>query len=116
MVEDDEAVRKLTTEILRAHGYTTMEATDGEDAVKVFMENRDRVDLMLLDVVMPKKNGKEAYEEIKKTHPDVKVIFTSGYTGDIIFDKGIQGETFDFITKPLSPNGLLRKVREVLDR
>ena len=116
VVEDDEGVRKLTTEILRAHGYTTMEAADGEDAVKVFMENQDEVDLMILDVVMPKKNGKEAYEEIKKTHPNVRVIFTSGYTGEVILDKGIQGETVDFITKPLTPNGLLRKVREVLDR
>ena len=80
VVEDDEGVRKLTTEILRAHGYKTMEAADGEDAVKVFMENTDRVDLVLMDVVMPKKNGKEAYEEIKKTHPNVRVIFTSGYT------------------------------------
>ncbi|MGA2109158.1 MAG: PAS domain S-box protein, partial [Syntrophorhabdales bacterium] len=116
VVEDDEGVRKLTTEILRAHGYTTMEAADGEDVVKVFMENHDKIDLMILDVVMPKKNGKEAYEEIRKTHPNVKVIFTSGYTGEVILDKGIQGETVDFITKPLTPNGLLRKVREVLDR
>ncbi len=116
VVEDDEGVRKLTTEILRAHGYATMEAADGDDAVKVFMENQDKVDLVVLDVVMPKKNGKEAYEEIKKTHPNVRVIFTSGYTGDVILDKGIRGETVDFITKPLSPNGLLRKVREVLDR
>jgi DNA-binding response OmpR family regulator len=80
------------------------------------MENHDKIDLMILDVVMPKKNGKEAYEEIRKTHPNVKVIFTSGYTGEVILDKGIQGETVDFITKPLTPNGLLRKVREVLDR
>ncbi len=116
VVEDDVGVRRLTTEILRAHGYTTVEATDGEDAVKVFMENRDKVDLMVMDVVMPKKNGKEAYEEIKRTHPNVRVIFTSGYTGDVILDKGIQGEAVDFIAKPLSPNGLLQKVREVLDR
>jgi PAS domain S-box-containing protein len=116
VVEDNELVRKLTTEILRAHGYTTFVAVDGEDAVKVFMENQEKVDLILLDVVMPKKNGKEVYEEIKRIHPDIRVIFTSGYTGDIILDKGIKGDTVDLISKPMSPNGLLKKVREVLDR
>ena len=65
---------------------------------------------------MPGKNGKEVFEEIKKTHPNTRVIFVSGYTGDIVLGKGIQSETIDFIPKPLSTTKLLGKVREVLDR
>src|SRR5208282_2287148 len=113
---DDPTVRKLTAEILRTHGYTIMEAQDGEEAVMVFMENRNRVDLIVMDVVMPKKNGEEAYEEIKEIDRDAKVIFVSGYTGDVVLDKGLGGETIDFISKPLSPTALLKMVRKVLDR
>ena len=65
---------------------------------------------------MPKKNGKAVYDEISAKHPNVKVIFTSGYTRDIILDKGIEDKRFDFIAKPLSPKELLIKVREILDR
>lgn len=64
----------------------------------------------------PKKNGKEVYEEIIKVKPEIKVIFTSGYTGDVVIDKGIREEAMDFIQKPLSVKDLLFKIREVLDR
>ncbi len=67
-------------------------------------------------MVMPKKNGREVYEEIGKIRPGIKVIFTSGYTGDIVLDKGIRDDIVDFIKKPLLPDELLLKVREVLDR
>ncbi|OPY74669.1 MAG: Blue-light-activated protein [Syntrophorhabdus sp. PtaU1.Bin058] len=97
-------------------GYTVIEAVDGEDAVRRFMEYKDAVDLTILDVVMPKKNGKEVYEEIQKAHPAIKVLFTSGYTGDVILDKGIHDDTIDFISKPLLPDELLLKVRTVLDK
>ncbi|NCO67016.1 MAG: hypothetical protein COY75_00890 [Nitrospirae bacterium CG_4_10_14_0_8_um_filter_41_23] len=65
---------------------------------------------------MPKKNGKEAYNEIKKTKPNIKALFTSGYTADIIQKKGLLEEGLNFIPKPISPRELLRKVREVLDK
>ena len=116
VVEDDPTVRKLTAEILRTRGYTIMEAQNGEEAIAVFRENKDRVDIIIMDVVMPKKNGGEAYEEIRKMDRDARVIFVSGYTGDIILDRGLKDETIDFISKPLSPIGLLKMVRTVLDR
>ena len=72
--------------------------------------------LVLLDVMMPVKNGREAYEEIKKLDPDIKAIFMSGYTDDIISKKGILEEGFEFISKPINPDTLMRKIREVLDR
>ena len=116
VAEDDEQVRSLTVEILNSAGYTVIEAIDGEDAIEKFVEHSDTVELLLLDVVMPRKNGKEAYDEIKKTNPDIRVIFMSGYTGDVIIGKGIIEKEYDFIQKPLSPNELLLRVRKALGR
>ncbi len=116
IAEDDPEVRRLLNHVLRTFGYTTMEAKDGEEAIRTFRENQDKVDLLLLDVVMPRKNGKEVFEEIRKSRPDARAIFVSGYTGDIIFEKGLRSETVDFVPKPLSTMQLLGKVREVLDR
>ena len=65
--------------------------------------------------VMPVKNGREAYEEIKKLSPDVKAIFMSGYTDDVISRKGILEDGFNFISKPINPVALMRKIRHVLD-
>lgn len=116
LAEDDPMVRSLTKEILTMSGYTVIEAFDGEDAVKKFTEQKDAVALVIVDVVMPKKNGKEVYEEVRKTNPGIKVIFTSGYTGDVVIEKGVRDDTVDFIRKPLLPNELLMKVRAVLDK
>ncbi len=116
VAEDNLAVRNLTREVLTMSGYKVIEAVDGEDAVQKFIEHGDAIAAMILDVVMPKKNGKEVYEEIGKIRPGIKVIFTSGYTGDIVLDKGIRDDIVDFIKKPLLPDELLLKVREVLDR
>ena len=101
---------------LREYGYTVIEAENGEEAIRGFIENRDTIAIVLLDVIMPVKNGRDAYEEIKKLNPDVKAIFMSGYTDDIISRKGILEEGFDFISKPINPDAMLRKIREVLDR
>jgi signal transduction histidine kinase len=116
IAEDDAAVRTLMKEMLARFGYAVIEAIDGEDAITRFMENRDKVRLLILDVIMPIKNGKEVFEEIRKIRPDVKVIFASGYMPDILHKKGIPEENQNFIAKPLTPTELLRKVRETLDR
>ena len=114
--EDDPGVRNLTKMILEQSGYTVIEALDGDEAVAKFMENRDRIQLLLLDIVMPKKSGKAVSEEIRKTSPRVRVLFTSGYTAEIIHQNGILDEGLNFITKPFSPRDLLKKIREVLDQ
>ena len=116
VAEDDADARKTTRNILENFGYTILEAVDGEDAVRVFKENSDTVKLLLLDVIMPKKNGKEAYEEIRKLHPGAKALFISGYTANIIHKRGILDQNLDFIMKPVSPTALLRKVREVIEK
>jgi PAS domain S-box-containing protein len=115
VAEDDTLVRELTKEVLTWFGYKVLEAIDGEDAIRVFNENKDKIQLLILDVIMPKKNGKEVYNEIKKVKPDIKAIFTSGYTADYIHKKGIMEERLNFILKPISPDKLLIKVREVLN-
>jgi PAS domain S-box-containing protein len=116
LAEDNPDLQKLQEEVLNSKGYTTIAATDGEMAVARFMEHIDSIDLLILDVVMPKKNGKEVFDEIRKIRPDVKVLFTSGYTGDVVIDKGVYDGAVEFIQKPTSPNELLGKIREVLDK
>ncbi|MBI2354409.1 MAG: PAS domain S-box protein [Deltaproteobacteria bacterium] len=114
-VEDSEDIRALMREVLTGAGYTVIEAVDGQDGVEKFREHREEVQLLILDVIMPRKNGKEVYDEVRAMKGDIKCIFTSGYTADIISRKGILEEGYNFVTKPLSPNALLAKVREVLD-
>ena len=116
IAEDDVQVRGLLKNVLESCGYKIFEAVDGEDALRVFHKNKDEIQLFILDVIMPKKNGKEFYDEVKKVNPDIKVIFISGYNAEVIHKKGILKEGLDFISKPISPNELLRKVREVLDK
>ena len=115
IAEDNESVRMLSKEILEGYGYDVIEAVDGDDAVRKYMENKEKIQILLLDVVMPKKNGKEVYEEIVKIRPDIKKLFMSGYTSDIIQKQGIIDEGIHIIYKPLTPDVLLRKVRQVLD-
>lgn len=116
VAEDDTQVRELTRELLEGFGYKVLEAADGEEAIKIFNENKDNIHLLILDVIMPRKSGKEVHDEIKKVRPDIKAIFISGYTSDIIYKKGILKEGLDIILKPISLDELLIKVREVLDK
>jgi PAS domain S-box-containing protein len=115
VAEDSEAVRIFVREILGDHGYRVIEAKDGSDAVSKF-EQHEEISLVILDSVMPRKNGKEAYDAIQEIKPGTKTLFMSGYTPDVILNKGISQHEFDFIAKPLSPHLFLTKVGEILDR
>jgi signal transduction histidine kinase len=115
VVEDNLEVRNLNRMILETYGYRVLEAVDGEEAIAQFMRYEDEIDLVVMDVVMPKVNGRQAQLEISRIRPGIKVIFMSGYTADIIRDKGIATDGFTLIQKPLTPLSLLKKVREVLD-
>jgi len=115
IAEDDAGVRMLSKDVLGRAGYTLIEAADGEEAVKRFSEHENEIQLLLLDVIMPKKNGKEVYEAVKKVRPDMKALFISGYTSEIINSQGMIDKDINFVGKPVSPDTLLRKVREVLD-
>ena len=115
VTEDSESVRTLTREVLEKFGYRVIEAVDGEDGIKKFKENKDSVRLVILDVVMPKKSGKQAGQEMKKLNPGVKILYTSGYTANILQQKDILADEGDFITKPVTPYELLTKIRAMLD-
>ena len=115
VAEDDVTVRELLIYILSQYGYTIYEAEDGGQAVSVFTEHAQEIDLLLFDIIMPRKNGKEAYQEIQNIRPGVPVLFTSGYTADIVHKKGFLDDGFELLLKPVSMTALLQKVREVLD-
>ncbi|OGW26597.1 MAG: hypothetical protein A2X56_07790 [Nitrospirae bacterium GWC2_57_13] len=115
LAEDDPAVRNLAATLLRAQGYKVIIAEDGEEAVARFRENQKAISLVVLDVVMPKKSGKTAYDEINLIRPGQKALFVSGYTSNLIHKKGILEEGREFISKPFTPSSFLQKVRAVLD-
>jgi two-component system cell cycle sensor histidine kinase/response regulator CckA len=116
VAEDDEKLRKLSDIILKQQGYKVILAQNGEEAIKLFIENKDGINLVLLDMIMPKKSGREVYDEIKKVKPDIKVIYLSGYTADRIDKESFKGENVDFIFKPVSPKDLFKKVRDMLNK
>jgi len=115
LAEDEGNLRKLSAGLLEEFGYTVIDAVDGEEAVTKFMENKDTIQLLLFDLIMPKMNGKEASDEIRKIKPGMKVLFASGYDPDLLQQKTLLEEGVHLVYKPISPMDLLRKVRSVLD-
>lgn len=115
VAEDDTAVMGLLKGLLENHGYNVITAANGEDAVQQFIANQDRISLLLLDVIMPKKNGREVYAEIIGIRPDIKALFISGYTSDVINLKGAFQEGINLIPKPVNPDVLLAKLQEVME-
>ncbi len=116
LVEDEEAVRSLASEILRSCGYTVIEAANGIDALAKFEDSGAKVELLITDIVMPEMGGRELSEQIKADRPDIKVLFTSGYTDDAILRHGIIDEGTNFLQKPFTYDALSRKVRWLLDQ
>ena len=116
LAEDETAVRDVTKLILEEHGYTVIEAADGDDAINKYMENKDKIRLLILDVMMPKKSGKAVYEEISKVSPDIKVIFLSGYARNVIKAEEIIEHGWSILSKPVSSDELLNKISEVLNK
>ena len=115
LAEDDENVRKASREILENFGYNVIEAADGDDAIDKFTRESDRIDMLMLDVIMPKRNGREVYDTARKKRADIKALFVSGYTADFVVRKGFLAKNLPFIEKPLSPEKLLAKVSDVLN-
>lgn len=116
LAEDDKAVRDIAQLLLRNFGYEVIVAVDGEDAVLKFQENRGRIQLLLFDVIMPKKNGIVAYDEISALEPGTKVIFASGYATEAVHVKALTDTNVMSISKPYLPSNMLTAVRSMLDK
>jgi two-component system cell cycle sensor histidine kinase/response regulator CckA len=115
LVEDEDVVREMATEILRDSGYRVLEAKHGPDALVLEKQHSGEIDLMLTDVVMPQMSGRELAEQLTPLRRDMKVLYMSGYTDDAIVHHGVLEEGTAFIGKPFTPTALARKVREILD-
>jgi len=115
VAEDDEKLRELYKAILSKQGYSVILANDGDDAIRQFVNNRDKIRLILLDMIMPKKSGREVYSALKKIGASVEFLFASGYTADRLDKSFLQTEGIHFILKPVMPKDLLIKVREILE-
>lgn len=115
VAEDEPTVRMLMETILKESGYSVILAENGQDCVDKFIANKDSVKLIILDMIMPVKSGKVAYDEIRQIKPDAKALFCSGYAPDIIQRQGTLAGDFTFLMKPVKPSDLLYKIRELLD-
>jgi CheY-like chemotaxis protein len=113
--EDDEKIRALVRMILTARGYTVFEASGPGEAVLLQSRYTGPIHLLLTDVVMPQMNGRELAERLRSSLPNLKVLFMSGYTQNGIIHQGTLDQRVEFIQKPFTPEGLSRKIREVLD-
>jgi two-component system, cell cycle sensor histidine kinase and response regulator CckA len=115
LVEDDFAVRDLTSEVLVERGYQVLTATNGREALATSNAHQGEIDLVLSDVVMPVMSGPEFVRLLRWTRPKVRVIFTSGYPDQMAYDKNVFAPTPHFLQKPFAPDRLLAVVRQVLD-
>jgi two-component system, cell cycle sensor histidine kinase and response regulator CckA len=115
IVDDNEFVRDIACSILERSGYTVIQCDGAENCLKLVDEYSGKIDLVLIDVIMPKMDGKELYNKLSIKWKALKVIYMSGYATNVIFHHGVLDDGVNFIKKPLSVNSLCEKVRNVLD-
>ncbi|MBI4552055.1 MAG: response regulator [Candidatus Latescibacteria bacterium] len=116
VVEDDSLVRELAVQILQEQGYTVLEASNGREALLTGQEHvGSGIDLLLTDLVMPQMSGREVAEYLACVHPNIRILYMSGYTDRTIIQHNILEAGTSLLQKPFTPNVMIRKVREVLD-
>jgi DNA-binding NtrC family response regulator len=115
IVEDHEGIREMTHAVLKGKGYDILLAHDGEEAVELFTANRERVSLVILDVIMPRRSGPEVFAAIQALKPGISVVFATGYSNEMATLAEIVARGIAVLRKPYSPSTLCRVVREVLD-
>lgn len=115
VVEDDDSVRKLAVRFLKRQGYITLESRGGQEALEIFKAHCNTINLILIDVVMPELSGPEMVEKLRLISQNFKVLYMSGYTDNGIINNFVINEGIGFIAKPFTFEGLLKKIREVLD-
>ena len=115
IVEDENAVLDLMMKVLNQHGYKVLQSFSAEDALTMVSHMDEPIHILLTDVVLPGMNGRELAEKVLQIKPDIRIVYMSGHTDQVIGNEGILDEDTDYIQKPFSPFYLLKKVREVLD-
>ena len=115
VVDDDPAVLRMASKVLRRGGYEVLEAGGGPEALRIAEQHEGRIELLLTDVVMPEMGGREVSEALRARYPHVRVLFMSAYTEDEVILRGVRVAEVNFVSKPFTVDGLRRKVREVLD-
>jgi two-component system cell cycle sensor histidine kinase/response regulator CckA len=115
LVEDSDSLREVTKEFLQIAGYNVVEGRDGKDALQVARAHEEAIHLLLTDVVMPGMSGRELANEVKRIHPETRILFMSGYTSNAIVHRGVLDEGVSLLTKPFTRSGLTQKVREILN-
>jgi CheY-like chemotaxis protein len=115
VVEDEPALRELTCVLLEDAGYTVLESSGAEDAIETAKDLQRRIDLLLTDVVMPQLGGRELANQMVSLRPGLKVLYMSGYTDDVIVDRGVLTQGTVLVQKPFTKRTLLQKVRKTLD-
>jgi PAS domain S-box-containing protein len=116
VVEDEDLVRRFTTEVLQLSGYNVLQATDGFQALTIAQEHSGPIHLLLTDVVMPRMGGIELATKVAQMRPETKILLMSGYTKGVVAQKYNAGSGINFLTKPYSPHELTSKIREILDK
>jgi CheY-like chemotaxis protein len=115
LIEDDRSLRDLLCETLEGGGYTVLVSDDGATALKISDQYPGAIHLIVTDVIMPGLTGRQAAETIKSARSEVEILFISGYTNEAIAKHGVLEPGVNFLSKPFTPDDLLRKVRDVLD-
>jgi CheY-like chemotaxis protein len=116
LVEDEASVRRYATKVLRSAGYQVLEATSGREALGLAAAHQGTLDLLFTDVVMPGMSGPQLAEKLAATHPGLRVLYTSGYAATVMEQHGVLDERVDLVEKPIAPQALLAKVKELLAR
>ncbi|MGA6985420.1 MAG: PAS domain S-box protein [Terriglobales bacterium] len=114
LVEDDEIMRSLTRKLLEEHGYSVIEADDGKSALEWVNSHRDPIDLLLTDVVMRRMSGPELAEHLSTSHPTLKIVYMSGYTGELMANREVLKPGVTLLEKPFSRNALLNTIHSTL--
>ena len=115
VVEDEEIVRDLATEVLETLGYSTMSAHDPDHALAISRTYEGPIHLLLTDVVLPEMDGRSLYNRLAEARPEMKVLYVSGYTEDFVVHQGVLDPDVEFLAKPFTVDALAARIRDILD-